>query len=257
MALQPGQRTITYDEVYNAWTSFHSYEPEWMERLGTNFYTFKNGELYVHDESESRTRFYGSSHGCSITYSSNKNPSDVKAFKALSLESNSSSWYATLNSELESGNIGTSSNLKFIDKEGFKYGYIRRHVTNKLDFNKLSIVGIGNLQSVPGTNQYQFTKNIPNQISFNGTDGVGGDELFFNDGTTKIIGVINTFQDNIITTVSTVNLPQADDFCFVVKNAESESFGVRGYSSTIKLINDSTSFVELFAANSEVFKSYM
>lgn len=257
MALQSGERTITFDEVYNAWTSFHSYEPEWMERLGTNFYTFKNGELYIHDENETRTNFYGSSNGCSVTYSSNKNPSDVKAFKSISLESNSSNWYATVDSNLESGNIGTSSNLKFKDKEGFKYGYIRRYVSNKLDFNKLSIVGIGNLQSVPGTNQYEFTKNIPNQVSFNGADGIGGDELFFNDGTTKLVGVINSFQDNVITTVSTTNLPQANNFCFVVKNAESESFGVRGYSSTIKLINDSTSFVELFAANTEVFKSYM
>lgn len=257
MALQPGQRTITYDEVYNAWTSFHSYEPEWMERLGTNFYTFKNGELYVHDESESRTRFYGSSHGCSITYSSNKNPSDVKAFKALSLESNSSSWYATLNSELESGNIGTQSNLKFTDKEGFRYGYIRRNSSNKLDFNKLSILGIGELQSSPGTNQYEFTNNIPNQVSFSGSDGVGGDEIYFNDGTTKLIGVVNSYASNVITTATSVNTPTTDDFCFIVKNAESESYGIRGYHCKVKLENNSTAFVELYGANSEVFKSYM
>ena len=85
MALQAGQRTITFDEVYTAWTSFHSYEPEWMERLGTNFYTFKGGELYIHDENDSRTTFYNKGYGCSITYSSNKNPSDVKVFKTIGL----------------------------------------------------------------------------------------------------------------------------------------------------------------------------
>ena len=47
------------------------------------------------------------------------------------------------------------------------------------------------------------------------------------------------------------------DFGFIAKNSQSESYGVRGYYSKIKLISNDTSFVELFAANSEVFKSYM
>ena len=42
------QVTITYDEINKGWTSFHSYEPEWMERLGNRFYTFKNGNVYIH-----------------------------------------------------------------------------------------------------------------------------------------------------------------------------------------------------------------
>ena len=32
--------TITFDELNNGWTSFHSYEPDWMTRLGNRFYTF-------------------------------------------------------------------------------------------------------------------------------------------------------------------------------------------------------------------------
>jgi hypothetical protein len=256
MALQEGKKTITFDEVYNAWTSFHSYEPEWMERLGTNFYTFKNGELYIHDENESRTNFYGVSHGCSITYSSNKNPSDVKLFKAISLETNSNNWYANLESEQESGVIGNSSNSLFKDKEGFKYAYIRRSSSNNLDFNKLSILGIGELQSVPGTNQYEFTNRIPNQVNVNNSDSLGGDILYFNDGTTREIGVIDSFTGNIIRTVTSSNTPSVNDFCFVVKNAESESYGLRGYHAKITLNNNSTDFVELYGANSEVFKSY-
>lgn len=253
MGLTSNTRTITWDEVYNAWTSFHSYVPEWTERLGTNFYTFKNGELYIHDENNSRTNFYGTTYGCSVTFSANQNPSDIKLFKTIGLESNTSSWDATITSEMEAGRI----NNKFEDKEGIRYGYIRRNSGNELDFNKLSILGIGELQAIPGTNQYQFSSNIPNQVSANADDGVGGDKLYFNDGSSQEVGVIDSFSGGTITTVSSVNTPSVNDFCFVVKNSEAESYGLRGYHATVKLYNNSTSFVELYGANSEVFKSYM
>lgn len=257
MALEDDKRTITWDEVYSSWTSFHSYTPEWMERLGTNFFSFKDGELYIHDKNEERTNFYGTTHGCSITYSSNKNPSDVKLYKAIVLETNSDNWYATLNTELESASIGSESNFKFSNKEGMLSSYIRRNSSSNLDFNKLSILGVGELQAIPGSNQYVFSNNIANQVSSNNTDGVGGDKLYFNDGSTKEIGVIDSFNGKTITTVASTNTPTIDDFCFVVKDAESESYGLRGYHAKITLNNKSTSFVELYGANSEVFKSYM
>ena len=249
--------TITYDEINKGWTSFHSYEPEWMDRLGNNFYSFKNGNIYIHDSNDTRTNFYGSNYGCNVTISANTEPSTIKVFKTLGLASNNSNWYATLNSEIETGVIGSSTNIKFIDKEGVQYAYIRRNSSSLLDFNELSIIGIGNLQSTPGSNQYQFTGDIPNQISANNSDAVGGDKLFLNNGSSLEIGVISDITANVITTVSTVNSPSVGNFCFVAKDAGSESFGLRGYHSTIKLFNNSTSFIELYAVNSEVMKSYM
>lgn len=249
--------TITYDEINKGWTSFHSYEPEWMDRLGNNFYTFKNGNIYLHDSNDVRTNFYGNSYGCNVTVSANQDPSTVKIFKTVGLESNNSGWYATLNSDIEAGVIGGASNQKFEDKEGIKYAYIRRNSSNILDFNELSIIGIGNLQAIPASNQYQFTNTIPAQISANNTDGVGGDVLFYNDGSSLQIGEISVITDNIITTSGTSNTPSVNDFCFIAKNAGSESFGLRGYYSSIKLTNNFTGFVELYAVNSEVIKSYM
>lgn len=248
--------TITYNDGAKGWTSFHSYEPEWMQNLGSDFFTFKNGNLYKHDANSTRTNFYGTSYGCSLTFSSNKGPSDVKLYKTLKLETNSSAWYASLTSEMETGEIGSQNNLKFVDKERMMYGYIRRKSSDKLNFNELSILGIGELQSSSG-NDYVFSKDIPNQVSANNTDGVGGDELYFNDGTTKLIGTIDSVSGKTITVSSTANTPTVSDFCFVVKNAQSESYGLRGYYAEITLTNKSTGYVELFASNSEVFKSYM
>lgn len=250
--------TITFDEVNNAWTSFHSYEPEWMERLGNNFYSFKNGNLYLHDDNLTRTSFYGTTYGCYVEFSSNDGPSDIKLYKSLSLESNNSNWYATLDTEIEQGEIGDTSNLKFQDKEGLKYAYIRRLSGDSLNFNELSIQGLGNLQSVPSSNSYLFSSTIPKQIQISDPDtNTGGDSLYFNDGATKLVGVIDTVSDKTISTVSSTNVPTSNDFCFVVKNPQSESFGLRGYHAKIKLTNNSTSFVELYAVNSEVIKSYM
>lgn len=249
--LSTDQRTITWDEVYNAWTSFHTYIPEWTQRLGTKFYTFKNGNLYEHDANEERTNFYGSIDGCRIKFSANEGPSDVKLFKALGLETNSTQWYATLNSELESGQIGSAGNYKFEDKEGMKYAYIRREASDKNNYNKLSVQGIGPVTGGGGPTEIVFGNAIPNQIQ-------EGDELWFdNSGTPLQVGVIDTISGSSINVVAIINAPSVNDFCFVVKDPQVESYGLRGYYSSILLQNDSTNFVELYAVNSEVFKSYM
>ena len=248
--------TISFSEDTKGWVSFHSYHPEWMARLGSSFYTFKNGNIYKHDTNSIRNEFYGVTYSTSVTFSANKAPSDVKVFKTLKLETNSSAWYADLDSQMETGEVGTSSNLKFVDKESLKYGYIRRKANDDLNFNELSITGIGELTSSNG-NDYTFSATIPNQISANNADGIGGDELYFDDGTTQRVGTISAITGSVITVASTINAPGSGDFCFVVKDAQAESDGLRGYYSKIKRTNDSTDYVELFASNAEGFKSYM
>lgn len=249
--------TITYSESVQGWTSFHSYEPEWMVGLGAQFFTFKNGNLYKHDENDVRMEFYGSQYQMKITFVSNEGPSDVKVFKTLKLETNNKNWAADLESEMELGEIGAIGATKFEDKENMMYGYIRRKASDDLNFNELSIVGIGNVVSISG-NDYTFSYDIPNQISANNTDGVAGDKLYFLDsGNATLIGVIDSISGKVISTVSSAATPAAGDFLFVAKNPQSESYGLRGYYSSIELINATTSKVEIFAANAEVFKSYM
>lgn len=250
--------TVSFDELKTAWTSFHSYEPEWMARLGNNFYSFKNGNIYIHEsDNVPRTQFYGTNHGMHITFSSNESPSDVKLFKALILETDSDQWFAELTSSQEEGVIGFSSSQKFEAKEDFRYGYIRRKSTDKLNFNEMSITGIGNIQSLDAQNNtYVFSGAIPNQINFNGVDGIGGDELYVLSGEPRRIGVVDSVSDKTIITTSSDFTPSVGDFCFVAKDPSAESYGMRGYHTTIKLTNNSTEFVELYASNAEVVKSF-
>ena len=111
------RKTVTYDEGVGGWTSFHSYTPEWMTRVGTKFYTFDSGDLYEHDTNIQRGRFYNSNRGCDITFSVNKSPSDVKLFKNLILEGTTTGWSATLSTDMESGSI---SETQFEEYESYR-----------------------------------------------------------------------------------------------------------------------------------------
>lgn len=249
--------TLTYDAINKGWVSFYSYEPEWMAHVGNQFFTFKDGNIYEHDvETADRATFYGTSYGMHVELVSNQGPSEIKLFKALALETNSNSWYAELDSEMETGEIGDQTNQKFVDKEGFRYAYIRRESTDSLNFNELSILGIGDLLSKT-TNNFTFNLTIPNQINARSGGAVGSDKLYFVNGSnTSLVGSISSFSGSTITVSSTTNEPSVGDFCFVAKDSTVESYGLRGYHAKIKLINKDTTFVELFASNVEAIKSY-
>lgn len=249
---------LSFSDVSQGWVSFHSYNPEWMENLGSNFYSFKNGDLYLHDDNNTRAKFYGTSYSSTITFSVNKGASDVKVFKAMKLETDTSGWSADLTSEMESGEISSSS---WSEKERMFYAYIRRKSTDKLNYNELSIQGIGELDGDPSGLDLTFTSDIPNQVGAANTDGTGGDELYFedsSDNTIKRIGVIDTYDGKTITILTSFdNTPADGDFCFVVKDPQSESYGLRGFHAIVKLSYSGGADVELFAANTEVFQSYM
>lgn len=249
--------TLTYDAINKGWVSFYSYEPEWMAYVGNQFFTFKDGNIYEHDvDSVDRTNFYGTSYGMHVEFVSNEAPSEIKLYKAMALETNSDGWYAELDSEMEAGVIGDQTTQKFVDKEGFRYAYIRREASATLNFNELSILGIGNLVSKT-TDNFTFSVNIPNQVNARSGGGDGADQLYHLNGSTPtLVGSIDSVSGQTITVTSTTNEPSVNDFCFVSKDDTVESYGLRGYHSKIKLTNKATSFVELFAANLEAIKSY-
>ena len=257
----PDKKTISYDEGNGGWTSFHSYTPEWMTRLGTKFYTFKDGQLYEHDIG-SRTKFYGgATDGCTVTLSVNESPSEVKLFKNLTLETNHHEWSASLNTDLETGSIGDD---QFQEFESYYSTYIRQG-GSRLNFNELSIVGIGNLVEIVDTTSYRFANDASEQILTSGTDN-----LYFNSGSTKLVGTITSITGDTDTTLTrdVVNIntapngvttfsPSVGNFMFVAKDISSESRGIRGYYCSVTLSNSNSGVIELFSVGSEAVKSYL
>ena len=80
--------TLAYDTSINAWTSRYSYEPEQMAQVGTEFLSFKSGELWVHDASETRNNFYGTQYNSQISGIVQQNPMIVKRFNGITIEGN-------------------------------------------------------------------------------------------------------------------------------------------------------------------------
>lgn len=250
-------KTITFDEKNNGWTSFWTYYPEWMTRLGNDFYSFKNGQLFRHhSETAPKNLFYDEDgnlttpSASSVTLVFNQNPSDVKHFKSISLESNSGDWDVSINTNLDSGHVNDSH---FEKKEGEFYSYIRRNSSDDLNVDHLSIQGIGVPLLITG-NTYTFD-SVPNFLSEE-------DYLcYYNSslGTKNKMAKVISFNGNTITTQPKpvgMTIPNGS-FMFVAKNSEAESFGIKGFEATVKLTTTNLGDAQdLYCVNSEVFKSY-
>jgi len=59
--------TFSFNELRNGYTSFFSYYPEWMDNAQELIYTWKNGELYKHDNTTNYCNFYGTQSAAYVT----------------------------------------------------------------------------------------------------------------------------------------------------------------------------------------------
>ena len=245
-------KTLSFDEKTNTWTSFWGYHPEWMTRLNRGFFSFKNGQLYRHhSETAQRNYFYDDEGGMSVQDSSitvafNQDPSDVKQFKTISLESNTSNWNAILETNLDSGHINYEN---FDTREGEHYAIISRDSGSILDFAHLSIQGVGVCTDVLG-DIYTFNE-VPTFLSTE-------DTLYTVDisNIPYAIGKVLAFDSTTIT-VTPLTTGPTNSFYFVAKNPVSESNGIKGNHATITLTTtDSGNEATLFTVNTETFKSF-
>lgn len=239
--------TITYDEKVQGWTSFHSYHPDFITNMNNEMFSFKDGDLYIHNvDYGDRNTFYGVPDSSEVTVLMNDAPSEVKNFKTIQLESSSKSWDVDIVTDLDSGHINAES---FEDKEGFRYAYIRRDDDGTIVPDMLSVQGVGNSSSVSG-NTITFSVNIPGNINV-------GDILYgLIDESNIKLGTIESITSTSITLDELEADVDAGDFCFVAKNKIAESTGLKGYFAEVKLECNSKDPVELFAVNTEATKSF-
>lgn len=238
--------TLTYDEKVRGWTSFHSYYPEHMVNMNNEFFTFKDGQIYVHNQQqEARNTFYGVEGNTEVEFSMNESPSDVKILKAISLESNNKTWDATVTTDQDAGHIDKDS---FEDKEGLNYAYIRRNEDADIDTSLLSVQGIGGMSSL--IDSTLIFPTVPQNICV-------GDFAYYmlNDEYIKI-GLIDTITNTTLVLDNVLASPSVGDFIFCVKNSVAESFGLKGYYAKVRMTSESTEPCELFAVNTEVVKSF-
>ena len=246
------EKTLTYKASANGWTSFYSYEPEWVSNLNDEFFTFKDGQAYIHHKDDSdRNVFYGQSSDTKIEFVYNEGPSEVKMFRSIKTEGDSKQWDVNIESETEKGHINKDS---FVERENMYYAYIRNN-NDEVDTKKLTFQGVGVCTSINQNDLY-----VPNLSDSNVSVGDFIYKATVNQSTSQIgemiiVGTVENINSDYIEVDNIQNFPQANDFIMFAKNQTAESEGVRGYHAKVSMTNSSTDPVELYAVNAEVTKS--
>lgn len=257
MSVQPIEDyTITFSESVKGWPSFYSYHPDFILGMNQYLYTFSGGNLYRHNTNNIRNRYYGVDYPSTITGVFNQEPTTVKVFKTIELESDDS-WDCSIATDLSTGLIDESY---FEQKEGAWFAFIRR-VAGSEDFALRSTQGIGNYTSTsgvsPGTIDLDFSVSISNIINY-------GDLVYFKAGATitKVGPITNINSSRTSISIDATDFLPAGSviptgsLIFTTKNSVAESYGATGYFMQFTLTNNNTSAVELFTVDSDVFKSF-
>jgi len=256
--------TLTYGPSVKGWTSFHSFIPEWMVGMNSNFYTFYQGKPWKHHSNTTRNQYYATDSIASsvVKFVFNDGPIETKMFKTIELEG-TKSWKADMVSDLHSAKIESQY---FVPKEGSFFANVRRTVESGLnvDFSQISTQGLGSSSTVASignvltiTFTFQPTQQLNPIVDI-------GDIAYFKDGSGNLLemgsitGLSNSdvFGSGFIEVTNPTNTPVATNFVFAVKNSVAESYGLRGHYNEVTLTNSDQTKTNLFAVSSEIFKSY-
>lgn len=149
-----GDQTVGFDEMVKGWTSRYSFVPENGISMNAKYYTFKNGNMWLHNvESRNKNNFYNTQYSSKVTFFFNQDPSVIKKYKTLAYEGESG-WVANyVKTNLQDGSVKT-----FIDKEGKFFNYIKGDKTyldtpgktDNWDSKQFSSQGIGNVTALGG-----------------------------------------------------------------------------------------------------------
>lgn len=239
-------KTLTFSEDVKGWTSFHSWIPDDMVRINNRFFTFKDGQLYLHNDNENSVlnTFYGVKYKSEVVTILNDSPSEDKILKNIIQES-TRPWKTTIVTNLSNGVIEAS---EFNQRESKWFAHTRKNESATDLTNRVQ--GIGNIQSVSGSD-IEFA-SLPTLISIGETlrqyTGVAEEEI----GT--ITGINR--ETNIVSVATIIETPIDGYFAYSVKNARVQGSELRGYYAKLTLENTDDENVELFAVNSNIVQSF-
>ena len=263
-------KTAAYSPLVQGWPSFYSFMPEMMVGMNNKLYSFKQGNLYLHNESQTMNQFYGVANASTVKTVINQSPAENKLFKTIAIDGQGNgSWDVSLATDLQDS--GTISKDWFERKEATWYAFIRNKGNGSglpSEFAIRSVNGIGQCSAVVGSGAsttLQFQIN-PTPIEI-GTIVSAGDYVYFaigpNYDTPVYLGTVVSINVNYRTglnnlAVNALGQPAAPVGAYIMyaKASIAESHGVLGHYCVLDMTNSSTDKTELFIVSSEVMKSY-
>ena len=136
-------KTFAFSNKFNKWVTRYSFTPSWYGSVDKHLLSSKDdtGFVWRHDVNDTRCNFYDEAYKSKLVVASNQDPSAVKVFNALSLETNSDKWAANIKTNEERDVQGGSiSNLDWKEKEGFLYANMPKSTTHST--SSISYAGI-------------------------------------------------------------------------------------------------------------------
>ena len=230
--------TWVYSDKDNGWLGRLTFNPEDMIRINGNLISFKNGEVYLHNQEEIYNTFYGIESDSEFSFNFSQEPSARKNFRNISIEG-TDSWEVTLETEQDKGYIRKED---FEDKEGVYYGYVRNS-NETIDTSKLSCQGVG-IATITGL-VLSFNNTIESVISI-------GDEVRNLD--LEIVGTILSKTLNTLV-LNTVNNLVTGDFVLVTKSQSIENQIMLGYYMKVTMKLRKNTYSEVYSINSEINQS--
>jgi len=131
ISLQPKNEpfnTLSFDDSVNGFPSFFSYNPDHGISMKSNYYTMKDGSLYLHyKENAVRGNFYGTQYDSSITFIFNPKVSASKVFKTINYEGSNGWQVDSITSDVTGiysvGTTGDQAELGSQDTSALIYSY--------------------------------------------------------------------------------------------------------------------------------------
>lgn len=236
--------TWVYSDTDDGWLGKIKFNPEDMLRINNDFISFKDGNVYKHNQEkngllDNYNTFYSVQFPSKFSFVVNDEPSMQKIHKAISMES-TDAWDIILETNLNNGFIKKED---FEKQEGVFYGYIRNQ---NLTIDTALIganSGIGNC-TVNGLN-LDFGFVLEDNISI-------GDEV--RNLNLQLVGTILNKTNNSLS-LNTVNNVVTGDFVLCSKPQSIEGNNLVGHSMLVTCTIDTNKKTEVFAIGTEVVPS--
>jgi hypothetical protein len=267
--------TLSYSEGVAGWVSYYSYNPDWMIGMNNYFYTFKGGNIYKHNVNENRNTFYQpwwnrvdelnpsprAYTPSLITSVFNNSVLENKLFKTINIQGDAP-WGVTLETDLQFS--GFIEQGWFSKKEQSYFAFVRNNDIGQLALRSLN--GIGRSYQVTGGNVIKFS--IEPLVAVGNIISIGDLLYFFDSPSTvpllagKVTAISIDYPNGLNQLTINTSIPgttpitEQTSYFLYIKNSVAESHGVLGHYCTFTLQNDYTSKIELFAAESNVMKSF-
>lgn len=243
--------TLTHSEETKGWTSFWSYIPGWFCRMGNRFYTLKNGQLWIHNDTDNNlcNNFYGVQATSSVTTVFNDSMADDKIYKAMILEAEEK-WETYLSTNYTESTIKAT---EYQTKESRQFAHTRRNeAAGTLKGNAAQ--GIGTIIGFTPINGVliQFGQ-VPTLVNT-------GDALYqLNGSAQQLIGTITNInrETGFIAIADPEMNPTTGLYCYSVKNSRAEGEETRGNYLEARFENTGTENSKMIAVNTEAVKSYV